>query len=73
MYPDKLFSSDLVWPCHCDMDSGQYMSRIPAQVVHICPVSFKDAACATPLPPKKKLLVEKDLRSPGEEDLPYVQ
>ena len=32
MYTDKLFSSDLVWPCHHDMDSGQYMLCIGAQI-----------------------------------------
>ena len=32
MYPEKLFSSDLIWPCHCDMDSGQYMLCISAQI-----------------------------------------
>ena len=32
MYPENLFSSDLVWPCDHDMDSGQYILHIAAQI-----------------------------------------
>ena len=32
MYPENLFSSDLIWPCSHDMHSGKYMSHISVQI-----------------------------------------
>ena len=32
MYPENLFSLDLIWPCPHDMYSGKYMSHISVQI-----------------------------------------
>ena len=31
-YPEELYSSDLVWPCHKDITEDDYMSRISWQI-----------------------------------------